>query len=208
MHQLADGTLIVGPPKTDAGRRTIAIPPRVVPDLVTHLDEFVGPRSRCLGVHRAKKAARCGRMCCGKLGWTPRRPQASRVSICTTFGPPATRGLRRRGHRPRNRWPEWVTPTQPPPGHDSTPLPIGTRRSPRRGQSWRSPLKWSLSRRGSAAHAMHARWTEARRATGAPARAPDQHVLRERARGIEPPFSAWEADVLPLNYAREILAPA
>ena len=28
-------------------------------------------------------------------------------------------------------------------------------------------------------------------------------VVRERATGIEPAFSAWEADVLPLNYARE-----
>ena len=27
--------------------------------------------------------------------------------------------------------------------------------------------------------------------------------LAERVRGIEPPFSAWEADVLPLNYTRE-----
>ena len=27
--------------------------------------------------------------------------------------------------------------------------------------------------------------------------------VRERATGIEPAFSAWEADVLPLNYARE-----
>jgi hypothetical protein len=31
---------------------------------------------------------------------------------------------------------------------------------------------------------------------GAPA------LLHERATGIEPAFSAWEADVLPLNYAR------
>jgi hypothetical protein len=29
-----------------------------------------------------------------------------------------------------------------------------------------------------------------------------RQILLERARGIEPPFSAWEADVLPLNYAR------
>ena len=28
--------------------------------------------------------------------------------------------------------------------------------------------------------------------------------LLERAKGIEPSFSAWEADVLPLNYARSI----
>ena len=26
----------------------------------------------------------------------------------------------------------------------------------------------------------------------------------ERAKGIEPSFSAWEADVLPLNYARGV----
>ncbi len=31
---------------------------------------------------------------------------------------------------------------------------------------------------------------------------PDQHFLRERATRIELAFSAWEADVLPLNYAR------
>jgi hypothetical protein len=30
----------------------------------------------------------------------------------------------------------------------------------------------------------------------------DQGFRRERATGIEPAFSAWEADVLPLNYAR------
>src|ERR1700761_3465163 len=28
-------------------------------------------------------------------------------------------------------------------------------------------------------------------------------ITRERATGIEPAFSSWEADVLPLNYARE-----
>jgi hypothetical protein len=35
-------------------------------------------------------------------------------------------------------------------------------------------------------------------------RSPLRHArTRERATGIEPAFSAWEADVLPLNYARE-----
>ena len=27
-------------------------------------------------------------------------------------------------------------------------------------------------------------------------------TIMERVRGIEPPYSAWEADVLPLNYTR------
>ena len=31
-----------------------------------------------------------------------------------------------------------------------------------------------------------------------------RHFDRERVTGIEPAFSAWEADVLPLNYTREI----
>jgi integrase len=42
MHQLADGMLLVGPPKTEAGRRTIAIPPHVLPMIEDHLRAFVG----------------------------------------------------------------------------------------------------------------------------------------------------------------------
>jgi integrase len=42
MHQLAGGTLVVGPPKTDAGRRTVVIPPHVVPDIAAHLEDLVG----------------------------------------------------------------------------------------------------------------------------------------------------------------------
>jgi hypothetical protein len=30
----------------------------------------------------------------------------------------------------------------------------------------------------------------------------NRHFVWERMRGIEPPYSAWEADVLPLNYIR------
>jgi hypothetical protein len=33
--------------------------------------------------------------------------------------------------------------------------------------------------------------------------ATDQPQRAERVTGIEPAFSAWEADVLPLNYTRE-----
>ena len=36
-QELADGTLVLGPPKTDAGVRTIAIPQVIVPDLEHHL---------------------------------------------------------------------------------------------------------------------------------------------------------------------------
>ncbi|MBA3289471.1 MAG: site-specific integrase [Acidimicrobiia bacterium] len=42
-QQLRDGTLVVGPPKTEAGIRTVAIPAIIVPDLAAHLDEFTAP---------------------------------------------------------------------------------------------------------------------------------------------------------------------
>ncbi len=41
-QQLANGTAVLGPPKTDAGVRTIAIPAAIVPDLERHL-ATVGP---------------------------------------------------------------------------------------------------------------------------------------------------------------------
>lgn len=39
----AKGKPMVGPPKTDAGRRTVAVPPNVLADLESHLECFVGP---------------------------------------------------------------------------------------------------------------------------------------------------------------------
>ncbi len=39
---LKDGTIIIGPPKTAAGRRTIAIPPHILDDVAHHLESFVG----------------------------------------------------------------------------------------------------------------------------------------------------------------------
>jgi len=42
-QQLSNGAHIVGPPKSDAGRRTVAMPPPVVTVLAEHLERFVGP---------------------------------------------------------------------------------------------------------------------------------------------------------------------
>lgn len=41
--QLQNGKRFVGPPKSDAGRRTIAVPPPLVPHLADHLDRFAEP---------------------------------------------------------------------------------------------------------------------------------------------------------------------
>ena len=40
--ELANATVVFGPPKTDAGRRLVAFPAELVPILEAHLDEYVG----------------------------------------------------------------------------------------------------------------------------------------------------------------------
>ncbi|HET9731934.1 MAG TPA: tyrosine-type recombinase/integrase [Acidimicrobiales bacterium] len=45
---LRDGKLLAGPPKTAAGRRTVAIPTVIVPDLEAHFAEFVDAASDAL----------------------------------------------------------------------------------------------------------------------------------------------------------------
>ena len=42
-QQLRDGTLISGPPKTDAGRRTLSLPAPIIPELENHLAMYGQP---------------------------------------------------------------------------------------------------------------------------------------------------------------------
>ncbi len=42
-QQLKDGRLVLGPPKTEAGRRTLAVPPPLVAEIEAHLATFAGP---------------------------------------------------------------------------------------------------------------------------------------------------------------------
>lgn len=42
LQQLQDGTLVIKEPKTPAGRRTVVIPPHVLPAITEHLDRFTG----------------------------------------------------------------------------------------------------------------------------------------------------------------------
>ncbi len=51
-----DGRLHVGPPKSDAGRRTVAIPEVIVPDLESHLATYVGSGAEALLFTGAKGA--------------------------------------------------------------------------------------------------------------------------------------------------------
>ncbi|MFD0856550.1 tyrosine-type recombinase/integrase, partial [Actinomadura adrarensis] len=44
----ANGKMLLGPPKSRAGRRTVAIPAAIVPDLVAHLEKYTKPEDDAL----------------------------------------------------------------------------------------------------------------------------------------------------------------
>ncbi len=58
-QQLKDGTLVLGPPKSDAGVRTVAIPAMLKPELEAHLATFAAPGKKglvfCGGRHRRRR---------------------------------------------------------------------------------------------------------------------------------------------------------
>ncbi|MGO9298673.1 MAG: tyrosine-type recombinase/integrase [Streptosporangiaceae bacterium] len=41
--ELVDGSLITGPPKSEAGKRTVTVPAFVLPDIAAHLDRYTAP---------------------------------------------------------------------------------------------------------------------------------------------------------------------
>jgi integrase len=43
LQELASGEIVIGPPKSDAGRRTVAIPVAIVPELEAHLGRWAAP---------------------------------------------------------------------------------------------------------------------------------------------------------------------
>ncbi|HVA42221.1 MAG TPA: tyrosine-type recombinase/integrase [Acidimicrobiales bacterium] len=47
-QQMIDGSILFGPPKTEASRRTVAIPSNVIPALEGHLDKFVAAEADAL----------------------------------------------------------------------------------------------------------------------------------------------------------------
>jgi hypothetical protein len=43
LQELSSGAIVVGPPKTAAGRRTAVIPDAIIPELEAHLAQFSAP---------------------------------------------------------------------------------------------------------------------------------------------------------------------
>lgn len=47
-QELRDGKMIISPPKTEAGLRTVAIPPHIIPEIEAHMTTWVQPESEAL----------------------------------------------------------------------------------------------------------------------------------------------------------------
>ncbi len=103
LQELTNGTCVVGPPKTEAGRRIVAIPPHLLPVLADHLARFVeldtsalvftapegGPSSliHLRSSSLRQRAVRCGVEISGvECGSQPVRLSESLGCTSTTFG--------------------------------------------------------------------------------------------------------------------------
>ena len=73
---LSGGVRHVGPPKSDAGRREVAIPPHILPNVINHLERFSEPRPDGLSSWD-REAASCPRpISVLMFGGRPSRPSA------------------------------------------------------------------------------------------------------------------------------------
>ena len=79
--ELAGGRIVFGPPKTAAGRRTVAVPVELVELLEEHLAEYVGPEAEAL-VFTSPEGHPLRRTSSGPGAWT--RAVKRRSSGCTS----------------------------------------------------------------------------------------------------------------------------
>ncbi|MGI8792736.1 MAG: tyrosine-type recombinase/integrase [Acidimicrobiales bacterium] len=105
---LKDGTIVTGPPKTAAGRRTVALPPAVVPAVEAHLDRWAAEGSDGLffcgsdGQHfRRASFYTAWRRACAAVGITGVRPHDLRHTgntLAASTGASTKELMQRFGH--------------------------------------------------------------------------------------------------------------
>jgi integrase len=107
--ELANGSTVFGPPKTDAGRRTVAIPEAIMADLEAHLADHVGPDADALlftsstggPLRRSKFRSRWLRACAkvGVTGLHFHDLRGSGATLAATQGATLAELMNRLGHR-------------------------------------------------------------------------------------------------------------
>ena len=95
-------TRVLGPPKTDAGRRMVTLPAFVVDELVDHLATLRRARTRRDRVHRAEGRAAAAQQLVPEVEGGGRVGRLRRTSTSTTCATPATRSPPRPARAPRS----------------------------------------------------------------------------------------------------------
>jgi hypothetical protein len=85
-----DGRLTDGDPKSQAGKRTVAFPVDIVPELAGQLQRFADPEPNGLA-SSGRRAGGCAGRASARSGTRPGEWSACPVSASTTCGPPGTR---------------------------------------------------------------------------------------------------------------------
>ncbi len=100
-QELSDGTLVLGPPKTDAGVRTIVIPQVIIPDLEHHLAS-VPLGADGLAVHDHQRCAAASGNAVHRVAPGDEELSASPGCASTTSATPATHWPPRPGRARRS----------------------------------------------------------------------------------------------------------
>lgn len=107
--ELADGSLVTGRPKTNAGRRVVGIPEGLLPEVVAHLAEFTGDRPSSLVFVGPKGAPM--RRSNFQTYWTDAVEAAGVKDVhFHDLRHTVTPSRRKRAQPCRTSWPGWVTP--------------------------------------------------------------------------------------------------
>ncbi|HUR17485.1 MAG TPA: hypothetical protein VMZ51_00935 [Acidimicrobiales bacterium] len=109
MLHLANGTLLVAPPKSDAGRRSVAIPAVIIADLDKHLAEWP-PQGRTDSSSAATKASPSGAAPSIRHGDERLEQSVSKAYACMISAIPETPSPPVPAPAPRNSWRGWATP--------------------------------------------------------------------------------------------------
>jgi len=86
--ELANGSTIYGPPKTEAGKRTMTLPADALEALKSHLDAHTGTDPDALVFTLLRGVVRCGGRSSGPCGYGPAGRSGSPVFTSTTSGAP------------------------------------------------------------------------------------------------------------------------
>lgn len=126
LQEVVRGGYVVGPPKSDAGRRTVSLPPFMLDETSTDMRRG----GRTVGSSKVRAEVRCAGQSCTGPGTTLGCSWGWRIFTSTISVTRVTRLLLQQEQAPKNSCRGWATPAQTLPSGISTPPERGTSELP------------------------------------------------------------------------------